>query len=163
MLLAYLRAMVADDHLAEDLTQETMIAAQKSLGGFELGGNLGHWLRGIARNKALMHLRSQRRHPLLVDSRVVEGINEVFDGLDRRPEEVDGWESRKTALRDCIAQLSGHLKAAIENVYFGGNSLDESAEALNSSRAAVGQRLSRARNQLRDCISRKLQLSEHHV
>ena len=41
MVLAYLRAMVRDAHLAEDLTQETMSAAHQSLGKFEPGGNFG--------------------------------------------------------------------------------------------------------------------------
>ena len=162
MVLAYLRAMVKDDHLAEDLVQETMIAAHESLGGFEPGGNFGRWLRGIARNKALMHWRSEKRHPLLVDSRVVEGIDEVFDGLDRNPAEIDWWESRKLALRDCVALLSGHLKDAIDSVYFGGNSLDESAAILKSTPAAVGQRLTRARSQIRECMGRKLQLLNDH-
>jgi RNA polymerase sigma-70 factor (ECF subfamily) len=163
MVLAYLRAMVADAHLAEDLTQETMIAAHKSIDGFEAGENFGQWLRGIARNKALMHWRSEKRHPLLVDSRVIDGINEVFDSLDRNAGESNWWESRKLALRDCVSLLSGHLKAAVDSVYFGGNSLDESAASLNSSRAAVGQRLSRARNQIRECMDRKLQLLDDHV
>ena len=66
MVLAYLRAMVRDAHLVEDLVQETMIAAHDSLGGFEPGGNFGRWLRGIARNKALMHflLRPLQHFPL---------------------------------------------------------------------------------------------------
>jgi RNA polymerase sigma factor (sigma-70 family) len=64
MVLAYLRAMVRDAHLAEDLTQETMIAAHESLDGFKPGGTFGSWLRGIARNKALMHWRSEKRHRL---------------------------------------------------------------------------------------------------
>lgn len=163
MVLAYLGAMVGDAHIAEDLTQETMIAAHESRGSFEPGGNFGSWLRGIARNKALMHWRAEKRNPLLVDSRVVEGIDEVFDGLDRNPAESDWWEVRKAALRECVALLSGHLKAAVHSVYFGENSLDESAAALNSTRAAVGQRLSRARSQIRECMDRKLQLLHQHV
>lgn len=162
MVLAYLRSMVKDPHLAEDLTQETMLAAHKSLGDFAQGGNFGHWLRGIARNKALMHWRAEKRHPLVIDSRVVEGIDEVFDGLDRNPAEMDWWESRKSALRDCVSLLSGHLKAAIDSVYYGDNSLDESAAILHSTTEAVGQRLSRARNQIRECMGRKLQLLNHH-
>jgi hypothetical protein len=46
MVLAYLRAMVRDAHLAEDLTQETMIAAHESLDGFEPGGTFGRSLAG---------------------------------------------------------------------------------------------------------------------
>ncbi len=163
MVLAYLRAMVGDFHLAEDLTQETMIAAHGSLDEFQPGGNFGHWLRGIARHKAMMCWRADKRRPLLIDSRVVEGINEVFDGLDRNPVESDGWESRKRALRECIALLSGNLKAAVESVYFGGNSLEVSADAMDSTPAAVGQRLSRARNQLRACMERKLPFAKKHV
>lgn len=163
MVLAYLRTMVTDAHLAEDLTQETMIAAYKSLDGFEPGGNFGHWLRGIARNKALMYWRSESRKPLLIDSRVLDGIEEVFGGFDRNPAEMDWWETRKLTLRDCVALLSSHLKDVIDSVYFNGNTLNESADALNSTRAAVGQRLSRARNQIRECMDRKLQLQDYHV
>lgn len=162
MVLAYLRAMVRDAHLAEDLTQETMLAAHASLSGFEPGGNFGNWLRGIARNKALMHWRAEKRHPLVIDSRVVEGIDEVFESMDRNPAEIDWWEARKATLRDCVTLLSDHLKAAVNSVYFGGNSLDESAIMLKSSPLAVGQRLSRARTQIRECMGRKLQILNDH-
>lgn len=163
MLLAYLRSMVADAHLAEDLAQETMLTAHKSIGTFEAGGNFGSWLRGIARNKALMHWRSAKRHPLLIDSRVVDGIDEVFAGLDRDGEDGDWWETRRSAMRNCISSLSGQLKAAIDRVYFGGNSLDEAAAALGSTRAAIGQRLTRARNLLRECVERKLKTTDDHA
>ncbi len=163
MVFAYLRSMVKDTHLAEDLTQDTFVSAQSSLSKFEEGGNFGSWLRGIARNKALMHWRSARRHPLVIDSRVVDGIDEVFDELDRRGEEGDWWESRRRAVRDCIHRLSGRLKTAVECVYSRGQSLDEAAVALESSRAAVGQRLSRARNQIRKCVNLKLQSEDSHA
>lgn len=149
MVLAYLRSMVKDVHLAEDLTQET-------LGTFQESGNFGKWLRGIARNKALMHWRAAKRKPLVIDSRVVEGIDEVFDQLDREQEEGDWWETRKRALRECIASLSDQLKEAVEQVYDKGQSLDEAAVALDSNRAAVGQRLSRARKRVRICVTVKL-------
>jgi len=163
MVLAYLRAMVSDAHLAEDLAQETMIAAFKSFGEFEPSGNFGRWLRGIARNTALMHWRSEGRKSPMHDLRVLGGIEEVFEGFDRDPAEMDWWETRKLTLRDCVTHLSDHLKAAIESVYFSGKTLDETAGALNSTRAAVGQRLCRARNLIRECMDRKLQLRGRHV
>ncbi len=157
MVLTYLRSMVQDGHLAEDLTQETFIAAQASLGKFEQGGNFGRWLRGIARNKALMHWRSARRSPLVVDSRVVDGIDEVFDQLDRGQEEGDWWQKRREALSNCLRGLSAQLKSAVEQVYHEGRSLEEAAEVLGSSRLAIGQRLSRARKSLRVCVSGKIE------
>lgn len=162
MVLSYLRTMVKDKHLAEDLTQETFLAAQKTLSQFKKGGNFGRWLRGIARNKALMHWRSSRRSPLVVDSRVIDGIDEVFDGIDRDQEAGDWWEQRKRALQECIAGLSKHLKASIEQVYYKECSLDEAATVLGASRAAVGQRLCRARNAIRTCISEKLKTNQNN-
>lgn len=156
MLVAYLRAMVKDGHLAEDLTQETLIAAQAGISKFEEGASFGKWLRGIARKKALMYWRSAKRKPLVVDSRVVEGIDEVFDGIERNEEEGEWWQRRRDALHECIAALSGQLKAAIEQVYFNTRSLDEAALALGSTRAAIGQRLTRARKGIHGCVTGKL-------
>lgn len=157
MVLAYLRSMVNDPHLAEDLAQETFLSAQKAIATFDKEANFGRWLRGIARNKALMHWRSAKRSPLMVDSRVVEGIDDVFNTLDRNQEEGDWWEVRKRSLRDCIQRLSKQLKGAIEQVYFHNQSLEEAAHSLDSTRAAIGQRLSRARTGLRGCMQKKLQ------
>ena len=162
MVLSYLRAMVKDCHLAEDLTQETFLSAQDSLSKFEEGGNFGRWLRGIARNKALMHWRSLRRSPLVVDSRVVDGIDEVFNEIDRDQEGGDWWEERKRALQECIAKLSDHLKSTVEQVYYNGCSLEEAASVLGSSRAAIGQRLSRSRSRIRTCVNEKLKANKNH-
>jgi DNA-directed RNA polymerase specialized sigma24 family protein len=63
---------------------------------------------------------------------------------------------RREALHECIAALSGQLKAAIEQVYFEKQSLDDAALALESNRAAIGQRLSRARKGIHGCVTGKL-------
>ncbi len=157
MVVTYLRSMVSDPHLAEDLAQETFLAAHAAISKFEKGGNFGRWLRGIARNKALMHWRSAKRSPLVIDSRVVDGIDDVFDSLDRNQEDGEWWELRKQSLRNCIGLLNKQLKGAIEQVYFSGESLQEAATSLDSTRAAVAQRLSRARNNIRLCMQQKLQ------
>lgn len=160
MILAYLRSQLQDEHLAEDLTQETFLAAQKTLDQFEEGGHFGKWLRGIARNKALMHWRSARRKPLLIDSRVVEGIEEVFNELDDEQAGGEYWDQRKRALRECIAGLSRQLRGAVELVYYKEQSLDEAALVLASNRAAIGQRLSRARKAIFVCVNEKLKSEE---
>lgn len=163
MVVAYLRAMVSDAHLAEDLTQETFLAANESLAGFDPDGDFGRWLRGIARNKALMHWRAQRSQPLLIDSRVLDGIEEVFDHYGREREEGNWWDGRRSAMLHCVSLLSDHLKAAIERVYDRGDSLDEAALALGTNPATVGQRLSRARKQIRECVGLKLKTQEDYV
>ena len=78
MVVCYLKAFVGDAHVAEDLAQETFMAAHASLERFEEGGAFGAWLRGIARHKALDHQRKSARLPLVFDTHVVEGMEEVF-------------------------------------------------------------------------------------
>ena len=130
---------------------------------FEEGKNFGSWLRGIARNKALMHWRSAAaKIPLSADPRSVEGIDEVFESIDRQGEEGDWWAGRREILNQCIKQLSENLRSAIQRVYSDGDTLDEAAAALGATRLAIGQRLSRARNQIRNCVALKLDTAKSH-
>ena len=55
-----------------------------------------------------------------------------------------------------------HLRRAIERVYSEGETLDEAAATLSSTRLAIGQRLSRARNQIRQCVTLKLNSVKNH-
>ncbi len=157
MVLAYIRSLGADAHLAEDLAQETFLAAYRSLEKFEEGRDFGSWIRGIARNKALMHWRSAAVRPSLsLDSRCMEGIEEVFAVIERQEEEGDWWATRREMIHECIARLSPLLRRAIESFYFRGESLEEAAVDLGATRLAIGQRLSRARSQIRECVELKL-------
>ena len=154
MVLAYLRSLGIDPHQVEDLAQETFLAAWQAIGKFEKGRSFGGWLRGIARNKALMHWRAASvRPPLGSDPRSVEGIEEVFSSVGRRDEEGDWWDERREALRACVGKLSSSLRDAVKRVYTHGDSLGEAAAALGVSRDAVAQRLSRARGLIRRCVA----------
>ena len=64
MVMAYLRSLGVDIHLAEDLTQETFLAAYKAFDSFE-DQNFGAWLRKIGKNRALMHWRAASVRPPL--------------------------------------------------------------------------------------------------
>ena len=155
MLLNYLKGLVGDAHLAEDLTQETFLAAHRAIGKFDAGaGSFGAWLRGIARNKVRDNHRASARRPLLVDSRVVDGMEEVYSLFDSPSEQGGGWADRLEILRGCVAKLKGALRPAIEAVYARGLSLKEAAADLGSSVEAIGQRLTRGRRLVRECVMR---------
>ena len=158
MLTCYLKALVGDAHIAEDLAQDTFLAAYQSLDRFETGANFGAWLRGIARHKALDHQRTAARRGLVVDSRIVEGIEDVYTLFDTatEPTAAGAWADRLDRLRYCIGRLSDRLRESVERVYQNGLSLREAAEDLQSTPEAVGQRLTRARQQIRTCIELKL-------
>lgn len=157
MLITYLNAILYDRTLAEDLTQETLLAAYKAIDTFRKDGNFGAWLRGIARNKARDSARAAMRRPLTVDSRIVEGMEEVYGLFDVPQQNAGSWDERLDVMLGCVNKLSGSLREAVLLVYSQGYSLEETAQALNSTFNAVSQRLFRARNMIRKCVALQIQ------
>lgn len=157
MVLSYLRALVVDVHLAEDLTQETFLAAQHNLDAFDSSRDFGAWLRGIARNKAKGDQRAAARHPVVVDTEIVAGMEEVYALFDQGP---GPWDTRLDAVRQCVGQLNDNLRTAVVAVYGGADSLREAAEQLGVKFHALAQRISRARTKIRECVERSLPSTE---
>ena len=159
MVLAYLEALVADPHLAEDLTQESLMAAHRSIEKFDPERSFGAWLRGIARHKALEDRRALARRPVLVDSAVVEGMEEVYTLFDHS---TGPWESRIQRVHRCIERLSYTLREAVAEVYGKGKTVKQAAASMGVRFAAVAQRLSRARQLIRACVEGAIQSTEQH-
>jgi RNA polymerase sigma-70 factor (ECF subfamily) len=61
----YVRRFVADFQRAEDLTQETFLAAIKAIDSYDPAYNMEQYLFGIAHNKVIDHLRRQGRSPIV--------------------------------------------------------------------------------------------------
>ena len=132
MIVAYLRSLGADAHLAEDLAQETFLAAYQSLNRFDEEGNLGAWLRGIARNKTLMHWRAAAARDRCPDTGchakpgrrpVACGKYRIAETATKKTKDDDGcWRVRRRSMyrvhvrnydleeghRRCQRNLGGH-------------------------------------------------------
>jgi RNA polymerase sigma-70 factor, ECF subfamily len=159
MLLCYARVLMnGNDHDAEDVVQETLVTAHERLSTFRQGGNFGCWLRGIARNKVLESHRAARGRRAIVDSRILEGIEDVYGMFDPSALGEEQWPDRvRRLLRGCVGRLSRPLREAMARVYEEGMSLQAAAGALKSTRAAVAQRLSRARDLVRQCVQARME------
>lgn len=157
MLLSYSRALVyGDGHRAEDVVQETLLTAFQRLNTFRQGENFGCWLRGIARNKALECQRAGRNQRVVADSRIIEGMEEVYRTFDSPLLGEEEWRERlQRWVRHCIGQLSQRLQDAVVRVYQDNMSLAQAAAAESSSADAVAQRLTRARRLIRECVQRQ--------
>src|SRR5262245_58612108 len=59
---AYLRRLVGDEHLAEDLTQEVFLQAQRAFSTYDPARDPRPWLFTIATNKLRDHWRSRAAH-----------------------------------------------------------------------------------------------------
>ena len=75
-LFAFAMMRLHDTSTAEDMIQETLIAAIQGLAGFKQGASVRTWLISIMKNKIVDHIRkASREQPL--DERVLE--NDTFD------------------------------------------------------------------------------------
>ena len=74
-ILGYLRILVRDAHLAEDLFQDTCVVVLQKMGRFDRSKNFEAWVRGIARNLALNALRKGKRVKLMTSPELVQAID----------------------------------------------------------------------------------------
>lgn len=72
----FIYAMVGDESVAEELTQETFLGAYKGISSARGESKLRTWLCGIAKNTVYKFMRSHRRQALKTDDEV-ESINVV--------------------------------------------------------------------------------------
>lgn len=151
---------------AEDLLQETLLAAWRGLERFEGRSSLRAWLYTIATNRCLNWLRDGKRRPQAVAAGVGAGAAENFSEIswlepypDRLLESVvdlePGPEARYEAKEAvALAFISGlqHLpprqRAVLVLRDVLGFHADEVAEMLGSSTASVTSALQRARGSL---------------
>jgi len=129
-VFAYLASLGCPDELAEDLAQETFVAALRG-GLVEPGeGATRAWLRAVARSRYLDHLRRGQRVPSV-------DLDEV-EAAWRRFEKGDGGAAYLEALRACLAALAERERRALELFY---------REGLERARVAQAVGLSLGRRQ----------------
>jgi RNA polymerase sigma-70 factor (ECF subfamily) len=151
----FIRRMVRDTALAQDLTQETFIRAQKGLKDFRGESSSLTWLFRIANNLCLDHLRKEKSRGLMVD---------FFEYLDNRDygaaesgkneesdQQVHLLEQRE--MSECVQEFVDRLPEAYRSVmvlyYLEGFSIEEIAGILGTSSVSTRVRLHRAREELR--------------
>lgn len=152
---------------AKDVLQESLLKAYTNLNRFEGRSRFYSWLVRIATNEALMKLRKRRGGK---EVSLDEG-REAEDG-SFMPTEIEDWgenpEKRysENQLKEILANAVGNLKLPLRVVFqlrdVDGLSIEETAQALGLSAAAVKSRLLRARLQLRERLSPHFHNGAHH-
>ena len=132
----FLRRLLRDGAVAEDLTQETFLRA---LGGrYHADGRERAWLFQIARNLARDHMRATLRRPALVELTDLAGDSDF---------------SRATELDAALAALGDDDREVFLLKEIGGLSYVEIADACELTPDAVRSRLHRTRLLLRSALS----------
>lgn len=150
MLLAFIRAMVTDRTAVDDVYQETMITAWRTLDRFDRRRPFGPWLRGIARNHALTHFRKSRRVPLPMEEEILQHLDRRMEQLSSRP--GDTWEEKIEALESCLDDLPSPARTMLDMHYRDSMNTEAIAVHLDATREAVKKRLQRTRAQLVACL-----------
>lgn len=149
---AALAAHLASADAVEDLAQETFIAAYEHLGEFDLEKDLGAWIKGIARNKLLMHLRRAYQHGEAIEKLKAAAAEEIREDVDRVSEGDDGKTVDR--LRTCFEKLPQRLMEAIRARYFERLTVTAIAGRQRTSATAISSLLFRGRKELQACMDR---------
>jgi RNA polymerase sigma-70 factor, ECF subfamily len=145
---------------AEDLLQETLLAAWRGLEQFEGRSSLRAWLYTIATNRCLNLLRERDRRPQLVQSaenysevswlepypdRLLDGIIDAAPGPEAR---YEAKEAVALAFVSGLQHLAPRQRAVLVLRDVLGFHADEVAEMLATTPASVNSALQRARGSL---------------
>ena len=153
MLLAYLSSAVDQQHVIDDLFQETMVVAWKKLDDCDLSRPFGPWLRGIAARLVMAHYRKTKSAPVALDDMILQQIGRQYESIEFI--EGDSWSEKVSALRECIDALPEKNRSAIQGRYFDELKASPLAEQLRISVEACWKRLARSRGMIANCLKRK--------
>ncbi|MCK6551608.1 sigma-70 family RNA polymerase sigma factor [Myxococcota bacterium] len=138
--------MTRDAALAEDVLQETFIAALKHADGYRGSGSVRGWLLSIARNNALMLRRRRAGEPAAFEP--LEELGVAAGWGDDTPERALEAHERRRVLEQGLATLSDGDREVLLLRDVEGLSGEETAAALGLTLAGMKSRLHRARLKL---------------
>ncbi len=138
----FILARVRDEHLAEDLLQETFLRIHNGVDSLEKMDRLQYWTFRIARNTIADHYR--KRQPK-VDEIDLATLPEARDE-DNFNQLVAGWLERM------IGQLPEKYGAALRMAEIEGATQQEVAERLSLSLSGAKSRIQRGRRMLKEIL-----------
>ena len=134
--------IVHDPGLAEDLTIETFWRVYRTRGRFDTRYSFGAWVRRIAANLALDHIRLRHREQEL-----------VVEPAKDDPDAAAGREAREK-IRQAFQRLSPKLQATANLALIEEQSYEEIARAFGKPVGTIRTRVFRAVRQLRKELQR---------
>lgn len=134
---------------AEDLVQETMLAALLAIEQGKEIENPGPWLQGILRRKYYDFLRQKYRRPTVSIDMLADGQHQEY--LQREDEQLRRLEQSQEAenLRRELAHQAGIYREVLVRYYMHGESVGHIAQALQIPENTVKSRLHTGREHIR--------------
>ena len=164
-LLRLARLQLRDAHLAEDVVQETLLAAVRSASSYQGRAQLKSWLVGILKFKIIDALRARARAPTPASDLAAEldaaDLDALFDEGGTWRAKPREWEDPSHAvmledfqrvLEGCLSKLPDHSARAFMLREMLGLAADEICGVLGVTRNHLNVLLYRGRLSLRRCL-----------
>jgi len=162
-LYRFALSRVKDPGVAEDLVQETFLAALRGLQNFKRRSSGHTWLTAILKHKIVDFLRKKHREQVIED---IETVSESTDGFfknsgswrirpakwDINPDKIFEQHEFMDVLLKCLAQLPERLARAFMLREMEGLSTEEICKSMQISATNSWVMLYRARTYLRRCL-----------
>ena len=153
----YVRYLGAVPATAEDIVQDTFLAALRRMAPWERLNAVSRaaWFRGIARNLFLQSCRKARRGETVVDPAHLADAETIW--RDEFLRDGDGFDYLE-ALRKCLEALPDRERRAVTLRYHERVSRKRMADLLHLSEEGIKSLLRRIRAALAECVSKRLAL-----
>lgn len=151
-LRAYIAGMGIAAHEVDDLAQDVYLELYRGLDRVPADVAIERWLKGIARNVCLNHIRRASRRGRLHR----EAIGELLAKTELSAEEAGVHRSMRAALEGCYEKLPPQSQRILLLRYESDLASADIATSLNSTAEAIRVALFRIRVSLKDCIARHL-------
>ena len=139
-------ALCGDRHGAEDLVQETLVEAWRSLGRFDGRCQFSTWLYGILRHRFLKAVRRHANPTLALQDEI---FPEKLIHLGPTPASVAEYSEDALRVRKAVASLGQEYRLVVELRFFAGAKLDEIAATVGCPVGTVKSRLHHGLEKLR--------------
>lgn len=143
-------SIVGDPAEASEITQDTFIAALRSLPTYSEQNSLKTWLFTIALNRSRGHLRKRKTLDRL--KKTLTALFRVEFQKQMLPEEMVIQTEKEAALWSCLNQMDEKHRIVVVLRYFHELSTAEISEILSISAGTVHSRLHNAREKLRKAL-----------
>jgi RNA polymerase sigma-70 factor (ECF subfamily) len=157
-LYYYLKRMVREERVLDDLVQESFIKAFEALDSYDPQYAFSTWLYRIAKNHTIDHLRKRKLPTRSIDRPRPSGGSGSDEGSERpfqlpdehgyRPDEHIVQSQRENIVQDAIDALPKKYRRVIELRHQQERSYKEIAEELDKPLGTVKAHLYRARERL---------------
>ena len=150
-LLRYLRRLVGDQAVADDLLQETLIRIARGHPSFSGRASVKTWAFSIATNAAADYFRQPERRLRIVDVSEADDLPDTGPRVDERIV-VDEMNA---CVRQVIDSLPGDYRSALVLHDLEGLTAEQTAEICDCSLATVKIRIHRARARLKKALQQQ--------